>query len=200
MKKKVIMLTTMALMGVLVGCTAPKKEATEFKATTVMIHNDNSISAVIIEDFSKDYYDINELTEMVNEETAEINAVLGADSISCVVSREGNTMVRLTLECASCQAYNRFQDEDLFVGSYEEALAAGYDLNVNLVNMAKPEETCIASSITNVSDYKVVVAPENANHLRCDKKIKYASEDTTVVDDFEINAYDNVDKTVILYK
>lgn len=200
MKKRVIMLTALALAGLLVGCTAPKKEEADFKATTVMVHNDNTISAVIIEDFSKDYYDINELKKMVEEETAEINAICGADSVTCDVKSEGNGMVRLTLNCSSCDSYNRFQDEDLFVGTYEEALAAGYDLDVNLVNMSDSSKVTTAMSIDNVSKYKVVVASENANHIRCDKKIRYASEETTLVDEYEVNAYDNIDRTVILFK
>lgn len=200
MKKNVVMLTIIAAMGLFVGCTAPAKDPATIKATTVTVHKDKSISAVIIEDFSKDYYDINELTEMVNEETAEINAVLGAGSVTCDVTSEGSGMIRLSLECASVEAYNRFQDEDLFVGTVEEAVSSGYGINVNVINSKNPGDSFAASGINNVSSYNVIVAPENANHIRCDKKIKYASENTSYVDDFEINAYDNEDKTIVLYK
>jgi hypothetical protein len=94
-----------------------------------------------------------------------------------------NETATLILEYASPEDYSRFNGIDLFVGTVAEALAAGYDFNVDFADVSgdTPVESS-SSDFISQDGYKVVIIKTNTN-VNVSGNICYVSqENVSLVD------------------
>ena len=142
-KKKTISLFLMMVLSALfiTGCS---KEIiyVPVATNTVEITENGEIVGYIVEPFDKEYYDIQELTAMVETEINEYNAekqtlVQEVGRAPIVVDKvnmaeDGSKNAVVALKYYSTAVYEDYMGKQLFYGTVEEAIAAGYDVDKKL--------------------------------------------------------------------
>lgn len=127
-KKKTLLMTAvvMTVLLTVTGCGASKGEV-----TAVTIDKDGHVSNVIYEQFDKEYYDLQELSDMATQEVSEYNSEYLEPRITLdkVEAIDEGSFARVSMKYDSAEDFSNFNDEDLFYGTIEEALAAGYKVS-----------------------------------------------------------------------
>jgi hypothetical protein len=172
MKKTITTLLALVLgIGMLTGCGTDY--ATE--ESTVFVQKDGKVVSTDVESFS-DSYDEEELNNYVETMISEYTAQYGENSVTLNEVTVADGKATLILTYASPEDYSRFNGIELFTGSIAEALAAGYDFNVDFADVTGDTPTaCSASAFTGEDGYKVVVIKTNAN-VNVSGKICYVSQ------------------------
>lgn len=99
--------------------------------TGLQIGKNGTVTSNIVEDFGKDFYTLETLQSMLNEEINAHNETRPeAVSLQDLELSEENGGVLVTLWYASCADYEDFNGTELFYGTPREAEAAGYGLDM----------------------------------------------------------------------
>ena len=201
MKKIIsVILSIMVAAFVFAGCASSvAKPVEEVSATTLNIMKDGRIISTIVEDFSESYYDQTEMTEEINSEINSFNATHESDSVVLNSVLVTNQIAKVQMTFKNADIYSEFTKEFLFVGTVKEALDTGKDLKVTLKVPGSENETIGMTEIYQMSSEYIVISGEKI-HIRCEGKPIYISEDIRVVDEYEIDAYENADDTIIIFK
>lgn len=122
----------MLCMAVFAGCGAAKVPDT-VTDTSLIIDKSGSVVSHIVEAFDRDYYDLNDLRKMAQEELADYNtthqkgehALVSLERVEAL-SDAGNSVV-VTYSYDSAATYEAYTGNLLFYGTVDEAMKAGYD-------------------------------------------------------------------------
>ena len=142
-KKKTTGLFLLFLLSTLLvtGCS---KEAVYVPVTTntVEVTEDGRVIGYMVESFDKEYYDIEELESMVRTEIGEYNAlnaeeVKDAGRVPVIVNKvtmaeDGSKNVVVALDFQNAAVYTDYMGSELFYGTVEEAIVAGYEVDKKL--------------------------------------------------------------------
>ena len=109
--------------------------------TTIVLHEDGSLTHVVVEDFSADYYDIEALKQLVDEEVSSYNTRLAEDRVKVSECRKDGDNVRLVMTYAAPEDYAAFNS---VVFSYEKDGAE--------ITVSEPLQVRTVKKITEVSD------------------------------------------------
>ncbi len=155
------------------GCN--KFEPTE---STIFITSEGEVKSAIMESFEKSYYDFEELSEEVEKEVKSYCLDVNQEDVITVESlTEENYAVALFMNYRTVGDYEAFNEVLLFNGTYEEAILAGhipgdlYDAEGVQADVSKEE----------LAKLKVIVTEESIN-VQTSGRIKYVSNNVTVVD------------------
>ena len=140
-----------------------------------------------MEDFTESYYNEAELIEMVNAELADYNSQRGTQAISLGEHSLENGLLSLELEFVDVQAFNDYMPEVLFVGTLEEAVASGYDLNRSLNVVAKDGAMIGKNELQSMGDSRVLIL-EGVMDVRCPSKITHYSQGMLLLDSTTVSA------------
>ena len=118
----------------LFGCGSDNNEET----SNIAIDKDGKISYVMVEDFSKDYYSLDELESMVRSELEIYNDGWDEPHIiletSELIAKDDDSKVKLSLSFETSDDFTAFNEDYLYYGTIEEALGSGYSLSPSLVD------------------------------------------------------------------
>lgn len=122
MQKWRLTLLVMATACVMAGCSKFNLPDTN----TVSVQKDGSIKQIIVEQFERNYYDVEELTAMAQEKIAEFNN--GTENVVCdaIEAKDGKIVVEMTYHTG--MDYSEFNNRELFSGTVAEATTQGYSL------------------------------------------------------------------------
>ena len=111
-------------------------------ANTIEVTENGEIIGYLVEPFDKEYYDIEELTTMVQEEVAQYNtdkkSLAGdAGNVPIIVDRismaeDNSKNVVVSLKFCNAKVYEDYMGTELFYGTVQEAIVAGYDVDKKL--------------------------------------------------------------------
>lgn len=163
-----------AAVFALTGC-GDKFEPTE---SSIYVTSKGQVKTALMEDFEKDYYDFDELSKTVADEVKAYNLSAGAEVVGVGSLTQGTDGVTLFMDYESVKDYAQFNDVILFQGTYEEAVAAGYE-PAELYDADGMLYADISSE--HFSHLKVLVTEENIC-VQTTGKIKFVSEHVTVLD------------------
>lgn len=169
-KKTNALLILLLVVAMTSGCGS---EAEESRAE---LQKDGSVKSVISASFDKPDYDIDELQQMVLEESATYNRRVGDNAISVekVSEKNGTASVKMTYKSAA--DYAAFNDGIFFVGSPKEAEEEGYNLNKVLSGTKNPLETVGGADILAMdSDVKILIT-DMKDPVVLDGKALYTSD------------------------
>lgn len=169
-KKTNALLILLLVVAMTNGCGS---EAEESRAE---LQKDGSVKSVISASFDKPDYDIDELQQMVLEESATYNRSVGDNAISVekVSEKNGTASVKMTYKSAA--DYAAFNDGIFFVGSPKEAEEEGYNLNKVLSGTKNPLETVGGADILAMdSDVKILIT-DMKDPVVLDGKALYTSD------------------------
>ena len=106
-----------------------------------MVEKDGKVTSYLVNTFDKDFYNLDGLTQMVEEEAEEFNAAHteateNPMNVKTVQVLGDGAMVQVVQEFADTDSYAEYNEQDLFYGTRVEALAQGLTVNRELVNAA----------------------------------------------------------------
>lgn len=180
-----------ALIGALLICTAELfcltgcgEEEAAGQVTNLQIGKNGIVTSNIVEDFGKDFYTIDRLETMLQEEINDYNAshpdAVSLQTVELFEEAEGGVLV--TLQYASCEDYAEFNGVELFYGTPSEAQAAGYSLNVELTDTDGNAANLSVEGILAIKDARILIIRQSAQVSRVSLpgKVLYMSEGTVL--------------------
>lgn len=169
--KKILIMT--AALCMLTGCGSLASENTN----TISIQKDGKIEHTIVEQFERNYYDEDELSQMAQEKIGRYNN--GGDNIACESVKAGDGKIVVKMVYQSEADYTEFNNRELFCGTVKQASEKGYSLQ-NLVSA--DGEALDAADLEALSENHVVIVQTKKGEeldVRVYDTIVYASEDIT---------------------
>ena len=187
-RKQLAALGCMAVIC-LTGCGAAKApEAIE--TSTVVVTEKGKITAHLVADFDKTYYDMSELTTMAKEEAEEFNSSkLSSDEKPVVVEQAellDNSRIKLTYQFDSWETYTEFNEGKLFFGTVNEAAEEGY-LSGATLKSVRDGSTMTEEQLKQDGDRKMIITDADAD-IYCPGKVIYISEGAAVNEDGSVAA------------
>lgn len=166
--------------GILSGCGTDKDADT----TTLFVEKDYSVIEVAVGAFDKDYYDEDECRDYVKDEVAAYKDEDGTGTVKFKKLSVEEGTAKLNMTYSDSKAYTEFTGEELFAGTIVEALAEGYEFDVDFskVEDAQVKGSVPAEDVTSNSDYKVVVVNRTTD-VAVHGTIQYVSDGVTMKDE-----------------
>lgn len=126
--KKLISLCLLALCLFLTGCSEEIPEE-----NTIAIDKKGVVTYTVVEEFGKDFYDLEELRGDIEEEIENYNRNFGSDPLTLKTLEADQGTIVMQLRFAGAEDYEKYYADysgaALFAGTVEEAREAGYDLD-----------------------------------------------------------------------
>ena len=188
-KRKIGMIAGVLLSGLLLsGCIGSdaesKAEAAESSHTIIEVQKDGNIIETITEDFSADYYEEEDLRNMILSEVAEFNRDAEGDiSVDKLEAKSGTITVRMKYPSADAYTqYNStpFDNRSLFCGTVAQAYDAGYSLDVALKKVGDEEETIGKEEILGMGERHMLIS-EVPFRVNTFDKILFVSDNVTLL-------------------
>lgn len=182
--KKWLKLGAAALLFIcLTGC-AGQTDSKEQLVTNVEIQKDGKIVHTIYSDFKEAYYNVEDLTEMVQTSMKEYRLKNPDSEIvlkKCELIGNEDRMVKVVMEYDNCETYTGFNGKTLFEGTIQEAYEKGYDLDRQLQAVSEKEKNAFVGKdeLLNMGTEHIVICEENLM-VRVYGKVKYIGKDMTL--------------------
>ena len=170
--------TGFLLIGILFGMTACSSPAGEV-GTEISVLKDGSIHMQIAESFDKPYYDKDELQQSILEEAASYNREMGSGNITVEKITVEENVAQVKMNYASAADYAAFNECIFFIGSAQEAVDAGFDLNTVLSGVKDELETIGMSDMLAMTDYRILIT-DCTDDITLDGKAAYVSDNVFV--------------------
>ena len=170
-------LAAVAVMSFTVtGLTACGKESAG--VSSVSIDKDGKVTNVLYEEFDKDYYSLDELMNMAEDEISGYNAEYESPRITLSKAQilEDEAVAELIIDFESVTDYSYFNQVDMFYGTVEEARNSGYELNLNLVD--EKGDKIDPSIIDRNPDRHIVITNDKTN-IKTPYNIQFMSKGVT---------------------
>lgn len=161
-------------LAVLIGLAGCGSEAAVTE-DTLTFEKDNTVSFTIVQDFSADYYDLEELKEMAQE---EIDAYDGSGvSITSAEVGADNTL-SFVYQFSDLATYADFMGTSCYTAQVSQALKDGYKKDT-VLNSVKSGTVTLGDN--SVSEYQLMIWNEEIS-VRSATGILYYSDNLTVTD------------------
>ena len=155
MKKSKLWICTALSICMLAGCGGFSPDE-----TGVSVSKNGEVKSVAIENLDKDYYNEEELKNMIYSSVSEYNQ--GGEKVKMDSFEVKDKKATLTMEFTTSGDYASFNNVTFFTGTVSAAKSAGYDFNEEFLAVEKGKTKSAADTGTvNLSgDYKVVILEE----------------------------------------
>lgn len=106
----------------LTGC-GDNKLPTDYEKTSVILGETGSVKLLLIEEFDRDYYDVDELSAMAKTEVTSFNEEHQEEAVlESIVRHQDDSHVELTYSFENADCFSDFTGSSLFYGTVQEAL------------------------------------------------------------------------------
>ena len=182
------------------------------KVSSITINKDGSVESTIVEDFSQDYYDVEELKTMIEDAVAEYKSQDSSAKVSLKKCERQADIVNVVMEYGDYKAYTGFNEETFFVGTIKDAYEAGYDLDYTLhaVSDKTKKKEITKNDLIGMGDYNITIIEnfgvderlEETTKLRvnCYDDILYVGDGVSISDKNSADIILSNDKKVIVFK
>ncbi len=195
---RALLVLLLCQMMLFAGCagTVEKQDA-----TGIAVDKNGVITGTIVETFEKDYYSVEGLEAMVNEEIAEIgNDGITLQTVELIENGEADGKnVRLIMEYNGYEAYKAFNGKDVFFGTVEEAQNAGYVFLCDFVNDKGEAVNVDKVSLMDLKASKVLILEEEIL-VSLPGKVLYMTAGTELIDNKNIQARNGAELTYVIMK
>ena len=195
----------LCLIPLLGGC-GQSKVPSDLSVPAISVTGKGKVTAYIVEDCDKDYYDLAELENLVEDELSKFNEsrknAEGEDAVVMVSLTQ--TLVEevskavLVLEFRDITCYREYVGKDLFYGTVAQAQQAGYDLNVELTSV-KDGTTIGKSEIFGMGNSHILIVQDKVR-IFGPGKAQYVTSKAAVKEDGSVEPSDTEDNTYIIMK
>lgn len=181
MNKKLSLFGLLIISSILVSCS-PTNDKLENQVT---IQKDGKIIGNTIEEFGNSNYSVEELQELLDQEIVTYNNKAGVDSIIAkpleLMEDKNETKVYLHTTYKSAADYEAFNNVTLFIGSIEEAIGQGFDLNVSLVDAKDPTEIIKINKLENPEEWTLLIT-DDLIKVKTPGNVAYCLPEITVIE------------------
>ncbi len=181
MKKSKLLMTVAVSAFIVCACGGSSKVA-DAAVTTLEVSKSGEITQVIVEDFSADYYDLEELKSQVEEETESFNSSKGDSLVKLVSVSQEDTNVRAILAYETPEAYGEFNSEVMAYGEGEDFALS--DLPSQVMDENRNEVSLSTLDLTG----KHIILTSSGTRIRTPYKIVYMSDGVTPISETEVDA------------
>ena len=222
-KAVVSLCSILCLVTLLCGC-GQSKVPQDLSVPAISVTDKGKVTAYIVEDFDKDYYDLAELRTMVEDELTKFNEsrknAEGEDAVMLVSLTETDfaeiallnetsqaakpskttevPKAILVLEFRDVACYEDYFGKDLFYGTVVQAQQIGYDLNVELTSV-KDGTTIGKNEIFGMGNSHILIVQDKVR-IFCPGKVQYVTSGVAVKEDGSVEPSDTEDNTYIIMK
>ena len=148
---------------------------------TVYVEKNGAVLSMDVEAFDQEYYDEAELKEFVDSEVSDYNGQHGEKSVEVKDLSVEDKTAKLKLAYRTVDDYTAFTGVELYQGKVVQAMAAGYNFDVDFAAVDEDGvHGVLGSEITDQGDLKVVIIKANTN-VQVDGKILYVSCDNVTL-------------------
>lgn len=198
-KHMAVIVVLLSVFLTMAGCSKKSDTySTEYKDGYMRIFHDGKIFATYLEDFDEEKYSEDKLKSMVDEEIAEFNEKYSDDngmSLEKFEIKNNEATVRFAFDDVEDYIlYNeKYVNSDkvikMFIGTYDEAVAAGYEVSGKLKAAGKKEKIDAdeLKDKEDISDLYVVYTNEGTV-MRFDGDIKYVNSNVKLDDGMAITS------------
>lgn len=180
MRKLLLCVILLLCLTSFAGCTKEELSLTaeNIDKNTLLAKNNGVIQTAIVEEFNKDYYNLNELSEFVMEEINTYNQASGVKNVLLDDLELKGDKVIMILSYTGMKHYAEFNKvlAAYFNGGNKEI---GIELPGTLIS-TKKETTANTAEVIQNEKYKVLVVDEPFEVI-VDGKIQYHSDNATNV-------------------
>ncbi len=208
--KKLVKLCTILLMLAVFALTGCEQEVVYIPVTTntLEVTEDGRLIGYIVESFEKEYYDIKELETYVrseidayNEEKKQLSEGTGRSPIiveKVIMAEDGSKQAVVALDFQSAEVYEDYMGKELFYGTVEDAVAAGYNV-VQKLSAVKNGELLTEEKV-NKHAQKHILIVEDVISVRTAEKVQYLSVNARLTTDGFVNCTDSEELKFIITK
>lgn len=180
------------------GCTKEELilSVENIETNTLLVKNNGMIQTATVEEFGKDYYNLNELSEFVMEEINSYNQASGGENVIMDDLERKDTKAIMILSYTGMKHYAEFNKvmAAYFNGGIKEV---PIELPGTLVNVKKGSSANTTEIIQN-EKYKVLVVEEPFDVV-VDGNIQYHSDNAVIAEKNKLQSA-NEGMTVIVFK
>lgn len=179
MKKKITAMILFVTMLLLTACgDAVSFENGELSQSTIALSKDGTCKMGIVEDFSKDYYEMEELEEYIDTTVSEFQKQHGEESVTLDYTKKDKDKVHVTLDFKTVEDYAAFNGAEVKLLTWTEAKAAGV-LPDKLTAADKSGE----KALSEIDGEECLVAVWNGNYqIMVEGSVKYYSNSVLLND------------------
>lgn len=194
-----IWLSTCLLLFFLTGCG----ETTLQNGTNLELERDGGVTVTYIEEFPSDYYDLEELIQMNQEEVEAYNTKAGREAVEIISTETDGNTVTLSMHYKNADDYGNMNGGSMFFGTIAQGKSAGYNLDQAYID-AKTGENAAILDWENLEDHHLIVAKgpteDYSATVHTYKKIVYATENVTVSEDGKTAVITGEEQSIIVFK
>ncbi len=197
--RKLLVVTAVCLCfgGVfLAGCGETEMVYVPVTSNTLEVTETGDLIAYIVEEFDKDYYDINELKTMVeaeiaayNEEKATLAEGAGRAPIivdKVIMAEDGSLKAVVALNFESGIVYEDYMGEQVFYGTVAEAMAEGYEL-AGVLKSVKKGEALTGEKLQKSGDKMILIVGDDVT-VRTYSAVQYLSDNASLTTNGYVDA------------
>lgn len=156
-----------------------------YEETTISIDKKGRITEQIVEPFAKDYYNVSELESEFTSAINDINAENDEGKRAILKSiKQENGKVYVNLNFANARAYEKLQNQRLFVGTVRDASEMGYGMEVTLKNV-KDGNVIGKVELMGMLDKHIIILDEPVR-VKCYRQVEYVSANIDIINENEI--------------
>lgn len=194
-----ILLSTCLLLFFLTGCG----EVSLQNGINLELEKNGGVMVTYIEEFPSDYYDLDELIQMNEEEVAAYNSKVGREAVEIISTEADGDMVTLSMHYRNVDDYGSMNGGAMFHGTVVQGQTVGYNLDGSYIDV-KTGEPVAAMDWENLAEHHLVVAkgPDSdyTAAIHTYKKIVYATANVTVSEDGRTATVKGNEQSVIVFK
>ena len=188
----------------LTGCGQAAKLPETVVNTSLVVEKDGKVTSYLVNTFDKEFYNLDGLTQMVEEEAEEFNAAHtevteNPLTVKTVQALEGGSMVQVVQEFADTDSYAEYNEQELFYGTRVEALAEGISVDLGLVSAADgtPAEE---QKLNKALEKNHMIITNASAYIYCPYPVLYLSEGVVMGEDGYVDASQSDGVVTILMK
>lgn len=184
--KKFIMTGVLAafVLG-MTACGTDNAQVEDELKNSISVTKDGGIESVIVEDFTESYYNVEDLTNMIQDTISEYGKQNPDAQITLEACETVDQKVKVVLKYNNSDAYSGYNSEKLFVGTVQEAYEEGYDLNMTLTGTDKEGTKITREELLNMGESHILimenVIKEGSLQVNCYNTILYTGEGVTPI-------------------
>lgn len=181
MKKSIYFIILSIFIMTLAGCA--KEVVTDNGQSNISLSKDRTVIYRIRDDFEENYYNIDELSQMISEEASVYNSKYGDSKVTLNKAEVNGSKTDVEILFATGEDYSRFNGESLFVGTGADYLASGRDSSVVLHGVKDESKSISGEDITSMVKETIVVV-DSSDTIFLPAKAKYVSNNCEVSEDY----------------
>lgn len=193
----------LCLLAVLLSGCGQTSVPDEISEPSLVIGSDGGVTAYLVGEFDKSYYDLSELTVMAREEAAEFGRPSQDGTMPVMLEnveavQDGSGRVVVAYRFDGTASYKAFLGNELFYGTVEEALAQGYLFD--MVFKSVGNGTPMTSETLAAEKERHLIITNAAAVIYCPNKVTHVSTGAVMNSDGSVNASQATDTVYIILK